>query len=68
HYEVLRVARDASAVEIKQAFRLLARRWHPDKQGQRPDGVSEEEATQRFQRIQSAYEVLNDESRRDNYD
>ncbi|CAN6215960.1 unnamed protein product, partial [Urochloa humidicola] len=41
HYAVLGVARDASAAEIRAAYRQLALRWHPDKvqlQGGRPSG------------------------------
>lgn len=66
HYEVLRIARDASAVEIKKAFRLQALRWHPDKHHQ--NGISSEEATEQFQTIQNAYEVLSDPHEKKWYD
>ncbi|KAH7479494.1 DnaJ-like protein subfamily C member 21 [Phytophthora ramorum] len=66
HYEVLAVARDASAVEIKKAFRLQALRWHPDKHQR--NGISSEEATEQFQTIQNAYEVLSDPHEKKWYD
>ncbi|KAG3036155.1 hypothetical protein PC120_g395 [Phytophthora cactorum] len=66
HYEVLAVARDASAVEIKKAFRLQALRWHPDKHQQ--NKISSEEATEQFQTIQNAYEVLSDPHEKKWYD
>ncbi|CAH0493111.1 unnamed protein product [Peronospora farinosa] len=66
HYEVLGVTRDASALEIKKSFRLQALRWHPDKHHQ--NGVSNEEATEMFQTIQNAYEVLSDPHEKKWYD
>ncbi|KAL3666564.1 hypothetical protein V7S43_008193 [Phytophthora oleae] len=66
HYEVLAVARDASAAEIKKAFRLQALRWHPDKH--KKNGISNEEATEQFQTIQNAYEVLSDPHEKKWYD
>jgi len=58
YYEVLGVKKDASADEIKKAFRRLARKHHPD------TGGSEE----RFKEINEAYEVLSDEEKRKQYD
>lgn len=66
HYDVLGVARDASAMEIKKSFRLQALRWHPDKHHQ--NGVSSEEATEMFQTLQNAYEVLSDPHEKKWYD
>lgn len=66
HYEVLGVARAADADEVKRAFRLLALRWHPDKH--QKNNISSEEATLRFQEIQSAYEVLSDPHEKKWYD
>ncbi|KAK1947905.1 DnaJ subfamily C member 21 [Phytophthora citrophthora] len=63
---LLAVARDASAVEIKKAFRLQALRWHPDKH--QKNGISSEEATEQFQTIQNAYEVLSDPHEKKWYD
>ncbi|KAG7402144.1 DnaJ sub C member 21 [Phytophthora boehmeriae] len=66
HYEVLEVARNATSVEIKKAFRLQALRWHPDKH--QKNGISNEEATDKFQTIQNAYEVLSDPHEKKWYD
>jgi len=52
-YEVLGVARDATAEEIKKAYRALARKWHPDR-----NPAPEAEAT--FKRVAAAFETLSD--------
>ena len=62
HYEALGVSRDASAEEIKKAYRQLALKWHPDKN---PGDAS---AEQKFKEIAEAYEVLSDPERRQLYD
>ena len=59
YYEVLGVGKDASADEIKKAFRRLAVQHHPDKEGG-------DEA--KFKEINEAYEVLKDPSKRQRYD
>lgn len=61
HYEVLGVARDATAAQIKKAYRKAALEWHPDKN---PSPQAEE----RFVRIGQAYEVLGNEDSRRQYD
>jgi len=61
-YQVLGVKRDASDKEIRQAFRRLARQYHPDVN----PGNAEAEA--RFKEINAAYEVLNDPETRKKYD
>jgi curved DNA-binding protein CbpA len=66
HYDVLALERDAAAGDIKKAFHRQALKWHPDKH-QRND-ISSDEATQRFQEIQNAYEVLSDPHERKWYD
>jgi len=60
HYKVLGVSRDASADEIKRAYRKLARELHPDVAGER----GEEE----FKDVTRAYEVLSDPRKRQQYD
>lgn len=59
HYETLGVARDATDAQIKRAYRKLAGRLHPDREG----GDAE-----RMQAINAAYAVLGDEARRAQYD
>lgn len=61
YYAIMGVPRDATAEQIKQAYRKLARKYHPD--------VSKEpEAEQRFKEVGEAYEVLRDPQKRAAYD
>ncbi|MFN2225944.1 MAG: DnaJ domain-containing protein, partial [Anaerolineae bacterium] len=62
YYKILGVDKGASAKEIKQAFRRLARQHHPDVN---PDDPQAEE---RFKEINEAYEVLSDPEKRGKYD
>jgi len=62
HYATLGVAEDASADEIKKAYRRLAREHHPDKNA--GDKASED----RFKEVQEAYGTLGDAERRKAYD
>ncbi|EGB08951.1 hypothetical protein AURANDRAFT_17329, partial [Aureococcus anophagefferens] len=61
-YDVLGVARDASAAEIKQAYRKRALLSHPDKNPGDCDAVD------RFLRATLAYEILRDPAKRERYD
>lgn len=61
HYEVLGVSRDASADDIKKAYRRLARELHPDVN-------PSEEASERFKAVTHAYDVLSDPAQRERYD
>ena len=61
YYEVLGVSRDADAKTIKDAFRQLARRYHPDIS-------TEPDAERRFKEIAEAYGVLSDPAKRASYD
>lgn len=58
YYEVLGVGKNASADEIKKAFRRLAVQYHPDRGGDET----------KFKEINEAYEVLKDPSKRQRYD
>lgn len=64
YYEILGVARGASADDIKKAYRKLALKWHPD----RHQGNGKKEAEDKFKRISEAYEVLSDPDKRQKYD
>ncbi|KAL0896600.1 hypothetical protein Bca101_080561 [Brassica carinata] len=66
HYQVLGVTRNATKQEVKEAFRRLAVKYHPDKHAQSPDHVRLN-ATVRFRLVSEAYEVLNDDRKRASY-
>jgi len=60
-YDVLGVAKSASAADIKSAFRKLAKRYHPDQS-------KEPKAKERFAEVGSAYEILGDDKKRKAFD
>jgi len=62
YYQVLGVAKNATAAEIKKAYRKLARRHHPDA------NPGSKEAEERFKEISAAHDVLGDEDKRKRYD
>ena len=61
YYEVLGVEKSAGSGDLKNAFRRLARKYHPDRS-------TEPDAEERFKEIQEAYAVLSDEQKRAHYD
>ncbi len=62
YYQVLGVKRDATAKDIRQAYRRLARKLHPDV------NPGDSAAEERFKEVNAAYEVLSDEDARRKYD
>lgn len=60
YYRILEISDDADAAEVKRAYRRQAMLFHPD-QARRPD-------SERFRRVQEAYEVLSDPQSRQAYD
>lgn len=62
YYEILGVPENASADEIKKAYRRLAKKYHPDANANDP------QAAERFKEIGEAYAVLSDPERRKQYD
>jgi curved DNA-binding protein len=62
YYQTLGVSRSATEKEIKQAFRKLAKKYHPDQNPDKP------QAEARFKEINEAYEVLSDPDKRAKYD
>lgn len=67
HYEVLALRRMASIDEVRQAYRDVAKQWHPDKHSHRSRDL-QERACRRFERIRQAYDVLGDEAAKQAYD
>ena len=62
YYEVLGVARDATADQIKKAYRGLARKHHPDA------NPGDKTAEVKFKEVQNAYDILTDKEKRARYD
>lgn len=62
YYEVLEVQRNASAAEIKKAYRKQALKYHPDKNS------GEKQAEEKFKEAAEAYEVLSNENKKSRYD
>lgn len=61
YYKVLGVEKTATYEDVKKAYRILALKWHPDK-NKDPD------ALQKFKDISEAYQVLSDKQKRSDYD
>ncbi len=62
YYRILGVSKDASAEELKKAYRKLARENHPDA------NPGDSSAEQRFKEVGEAYSVVGDEAKRREYD
>ena len=62
YYEVLGLSKGASEDELKQAFRKLSRKYHPD------FNPGDKEAEEKFKEINEAYEVLSDPDKKSRYD
>lgn len=61
HYQTLEISETATQAEIKRAYRRLAKQFHPDSKG-------EQSSHERIARINTAYEIIGDPSRRTVYD
>ena len=62
HYQILGVSRTATSEDIQKAYREMARKYHPDLH---PDDNA---AKEQFKKVQTAFDVLNDPSKREMYD
>lgn len=67
YYDVLGVAKNATSEEIKKAYKKLAIKWHPDRHSQEPP-EKQKEAADKFKEISEAYNVLQDDQKRAQYD
>jgi len=63
YYDILGVSKDASADEIKKAYRKKALEWHPDRHKD-----NKEEAEKRFKEVNEAYQILSDPQKKSAYD
>jgi molecular chaperone DnaJ len=61
YYEILEIQKNASQTEIKNQYRSLAKKWHPDKK-------KDSNAESKMAQINMAYEVLSNPKRRKMYD
>ncbi|PCH56251.1 MAG: molecular chaperone DnaJ [Legionellales bacterium] len=62
YYSTLGVAKDASAVDVKKAYRKMAMKYHPDR------NQGDKTAEQKFKVVSEAYEILSDQQKRAAYD
>ena len=60
YYQILNVSRNAPQEDIKKAYRILSRKYHPDNAG--------EQTRERFEQVQEAYATLGNEEKRNAYD
>jgi DnaJ-class molecular chaperone len=63
YYEILEINHDATSSEIKQAYKSLSLKWHPDK-----NLDNSEQANHKFREINEAYETLKDQDKKIVYD
>eukprot|EP01054_Gregarina_sp_Poly1_P007498 Gregarina_sp_Poly_1__7497@NODE_4182_length_696_cov_154_446741_g2754_i0_p1_GENE_NODE_4182_length_696_cov_154_446741_g2754_i0NODE_4182_length_696_cov_154_446741_g2754_i0_p1_ORF_typecomplete_len160_score25_79DnaJ/PF00226_31/4_7e26GpFAR1/PF05823_12/0_12_NODE_4182_length_696_cov_154_446741_g2754_i0160639 len=65
YYGILGVGKDATADQLKKAYRKLALKWHPDKH---PDPDAKRKAEEHFKDVAEAYDVLSDPEKKKIYD
>jgi len=65
YYEVLGLKKGASLSEIKEAYKLMVRKWHPDRYG---DPIKKREAEKKMKQINRSYDILGDPEKKKMYD
>lgn len=65
YYKTLGITAGATQAQVKQAYRKLAKQFHPDSQ---PGGVNTQSATDKIASVNAAYEILGDVQERQRYD
>ena len=65
YYDILEINKNASKDEIKNSYKKLALKYHPDRNQDSNEKIKCEE---KFKQISEAYEVLSDEQKKNNYD
>jgi DnaJ homolog subfamily C member 7 len=66
-YKILEVTRDADQDDIRKAYRKMALKYHPDKQGGKTEAEIEAAST-KFKGVSEAYEILSDPEKKSKYD
>ena len=66
-YEILGISRNASDNDIKKAYRKLALKYHPDRQGDKTD-KEKKEAEDKFKEVSWAYDILSNPEKKQRYD
>eukprot|EP00256_Glycine_max_P063398 XP_014633197.1 dnaJ homolog subfamily B member 9 isoform X2 [Glycine max] len=67
-YSILGLSKECTELELKNAYRKLAKKWHPDRCSATGNLELVEEAKKKFQEIREAYSVLSDANKRLMYD
>ncbi|KAG4937926.1 hypothetical protein JHK82_045735 [Glycine max] len=67
-YSILGLKKECTELELKNAYRKLAKKWHPDRCSATGNSELVEEAKKKFQEIREAYSVLSDANKRLMYD
>ena len=66
-YEILGISRNADDTEIKKAYKRLALKYHPDRQGNKSD-KEKKEAEEKFKEVSWAYDILSNPEKKQRYD
>ena len=67
YYQILEISETATLEEVKKSYRKLAQQWHPDKWSSK-NFEEKEQANEKMQGINRAFEILGDEDLRKRYD